>query len=372
MHWLATVKTWFLANITIFHIVLALVLTITLHVVIALVYKHLFTKLKKEKHIWPLVLIQALRKPIIILLWYLCFITVLLNLIEYIKDIELISSLKTATSLGVTVICIWFLLRAINFSEEAMLQGKIGKKKIDKTTADGISKISRIVLFIAAALAILQAFGVPLAAIYTAAGGAGIGITLAAQDMLKNFFGGLVLYFDRPFSIGDWISSPDKNIEGTVEKIGWRTTRIRTFDKRPLYVPNATFLTVAVENPSRMEFRRIRTDVGVRYSDFNVIPKITQDIEDMIRNDEDIATDQTIWVNLVNFAPSSLQFRIYCFTKTSEWVPFQQIQQKIFIKILEIIEKNGAEAAFPTETLHIPNGVTIHNEEHINVTTATN
>lgn len=372
MHWLAVTKTWLLANITIFHVVLAIVISFILHIVIAFMYKHIFTRLKQEKHVWPLVFVQALRKPIVVLLWYLCFIVILLSVLEYFGDVEFLASLKTATSLGVTVICIWFLLRAINYAEQAMKKTKIGKRKIDKTTADGISKISRIVLFIVAALAVLQSFGVPLAAIYTAAGGAGIGITLAAQDMLKNFFGGLVLYFDRPFSIGDWISSPDKNIEGTVEKIGWRTTRIRTFDKRPLYVPNATFLTVAVENPSRMLFRRIRTDVGVRYCDFNVIPKITQDIEDMIRNDEDIAADQTIWVNLVNFAPSSLEFRIYCFTKTSEWVPFQKIQQKIFIKILEIIEQNGAEAAFPTETLHIPKGVTLHNEEHINVTTATN
>lgn len=368
----ALLKSWVEQHQLLFHVAIAILLALTIHLIIIIMRKHFFSKFKKEKHVWWEVTLKAVRKPVIVLLWYLTFIYVLLSVIEYFKDTEILTSLKTATSLGVTVICIWFLIRMINFAEKAMLKGRIGKGKLERTTVDGITKISRITLFVIAFLAVLQSFGVPLAAIYTAAGGAGIGITLAAQDMLKNFFGGLILYFDRPFNIGDWISSPDKNIEGTVEKIGWRTTRIRTFDKRPLYVPNSTFLTVSVENPSRMQYRRIRTDVGVRYDDFAVIPKITEQIEAMLRTDEDIATDQTIWVNLVNFAPSSLNFTIYCFTKTTEWIPFQKIQQRIFIKVMEIITANGAEAAFPTSTIHIPNGITPHNQESNYVTTTAN
>ena len=89
----------------------------------------------------------------------------------------------------------------------------------------------------------------------------------AAKDLLANFFGGLTIYLDRPFAVGDWIRSPDREIEGTVERIGWRLTLIRTFDKRPLYIPNAVFTTIAVENPSRMHNRRIYETIGIRYDD---------------------------------------------------------------------------------------------------------
>ena len=103
----------------------------------------------------------------------------------------------------------------------------------------------------------MQALGYSISGVLAFGGIGGIAVGFAAKDLLANFFGGLMIYLDRPFSVGDWIRSPDKNIEGTVEEIGWRLTRIRTFDKRPLYVPNSTFTQISVENPSRMLNRRI-------------------------------------------------------------------------------------------------------------------
>lgn len=354
---LIQIKTWFLAHPLVLHISLLLFFAIVIQIFSSKVFNHIFSTTVKKKYLWLQAVVIAVRKPMVVVIWYLTFVYLLI-LVSTFFDVTSVSfTLNKAMSLGITIICIWFLLRLIKNVEINMRQMGNGKSTFDETTIDGIIRISKIALFIVAILSVLQSFGVPLAAIYTAAGGAGIGITLAAQDMLKNFFGGLMLYFDRPFSIGDWISSPDKNIEGTVEKIGWRTTKIRTFDKRPLYVPNSTFLNVSVENPSRMQHRRIKTDIGVRYSDFKQIAVITQQIEEMLRADEDIATNQTIWVNLVNFADSALEFRIYAFTKTSEWVPFQKIQQKIFLKILDIIEQNNAEAAFPSRTLYVPDAV---------------
>jgi MscS family membrane protein len=159
--------------------------------------------------------------------------------------------LNEAARDGVFLILIWFLFRLINYVEKKMKANQFGHRKYDVTTVEGIAKISRVVLFTLAILAILQSAGVPLTAIYTVAGGAGLGISLAAQDLLKNFFGGLVLYFDRPFVVGDWVKSPDREIGGSVQHIGWRITCILTADRQPLYVPNSTFLTISVQNSSR-------------------------------------------------------------------------------------------------------------------------
>lgn len=110
-----------------------------------------------------------------------------------------------------------------------------------------------------------RALGVNIAGLLAFGGVGGIAAGLAAKSLLANLFGGLSVYLDHPFRIGDWIRSPDREIEGTVEEIGWRRTLIRTFDMRPLYVPNALFMTISVENPSRMLNRRTFEKVGVRY-----------------------------------------------------------------------------------------------------------
>jgi len=171
-----------------------------------------------------------------------------------------------------------------------------------------------------------------------------------------------MIYLDRPFSVGDWIRSPDRNIEGTVEKIGWRLTLIRTFDKRPLYIPNSMFASISVENPSRMTHRRINETIGVRYDDGKVLSKIIADVKDMLVNHPEIDNTQTLMVNFNQFAASSLDFFIYTFTKTTNWVKYHEVKQDVLFKITEIVENHGAEMAFPTSTVHIDNEIFVKNQ----------
>jgi MscS family membrane protein len=149
------------------------------------------------------------------------------------------------------------------------------------------------------------------------------------------------------------VRSPDKEIEGTVEQIGWRLTKIRTFDQRPLYVPNSVFTSISVENPSRMENRRIYETIGIRYADFDKMAAIVSDVKKMLLNHPEIDTGKTLIVNFNSYAPSSLDFFIYTFTKVTEWVRFHEIKQDVLLKIGEIIGGHGAEIAFPTSTVHL-------------------
>jgi MscS family membrane protein len=185
-------------------------------------------------------------------------------------------------------------------------------------------------------------------------------VGFAARDLLANFFGGLMIYMDRPFSVGDWVRSPDRNIEGTVEEIGWRLTRIRTFDKRPLYVPNSTFASIAVENPSRMSHRRIYETVGVRYDDADKLQSIIGDVVNMLKTHPEIDESQTLIVNFNEFGPSSLDFFVYTFTHTTNWIKFHEVKQDVLFKIYEIITRHGAEVAFPTSTIHVPEPVQLN------------
>ncbi|MGB2078981.1 MAG: mechanosensitive ion channel family protein, partial [Vibrio sp.] len=202
-------------------------------------------------------------------------------------------------------------------------------------------------------LTILQTLGLSLSGLLTFGGVGGLITGMAAKDLLSNFFGGLMIYLDKPFKVGDWVRSPDRNIEGTVEKIGWRITSLRTFDKRPIYVPNSVFASIVVENPSRMYNRRISEVIGLRYQDSHKVDAIMQDIKAMLREHDDIDSNQTIIVSFNSFGPSSLDFMLYTFTRTVDWVKYQEVKQDVLLKVLEIIHQHGADVAFPTQTLHV-------------------
>jgi len=124
-----------------------------------------------------------------------------------------------------------------------------------------------------------------------------------------------------------------------VEKIGWRITCIRTFDKRPLYVPNSAFSTIAVENPSRMTNRRIYETIGIRYDDAGLMATIVDDVKLMLKEHDEIDAGQTLIVNFNEFAPSSLDFFVYTFTKTTNWIKFHEIKQDVMLKIIGINER---------------------------------
>ncbi len=182
----------------------------------------------------------------------------------------------------------------------------------------------------------------------------GMAVAFAAKDLLANFFGGAMVYMDKPFKVGEWVRSPDRSIEGTVEHIGWRLTRIRTFDQRPLYVPNAMFTTVILENPSRMLNRRINEKVGIRFDDWEKMPAIVDAVREMAKKHKDLETEhRTLIVNFDSYGASHIEFFIYTFTKTTDWVTYHEIKQDVLMRIMAIVHEHGAEFAFPSRTLYM-------------------
>jgi len=256
--------------------------------------------------------------------------------------------------LGITLCIAWFFLRLINeFSRQYLLSQAVQGDEVDQTTIDAVSKLALLLVLIATLLTVMQTVGFSVSGLLAAGGIGGIAVGFAAKDILANFFGGLTIYLDRPFNVGDWIRSPDKDIEGTVEMINWRHTRIRRFNKNPIYVPNAFFTTIVVENPSRMSNRRIKEVIGIRYDDIAVIADIVKDVKAMLINHPEIDTEETLIVNFTAFNASSVDFMVYTFTKTIVWQEYHEVRQEILLKIADIVASHQAEFAFPTQTLHI-------------------
>ena len=226
----------------------------------------------------------------------------------------------------------------------------------DRATYDAIAKLLRLSVVITAVLVALQTLGYSIAGVLAFGGIGGIAVGFAAKDLLANFFGGLMIYLDRPFAVGDWIRSPDRDIEGTVERIGWRLTMIRTFNQRPLYVPNSVFTSISVQNPSRMSNREIYEVIGIRYDDANKMAAIVGDVKAMLDEHPEIEHDKICMVAFNTFASSSLDFFIYCYTKTTKWAFFHDVKQDVLLRTLAIVSAHGAEVAFPTSTVHLSQG----------------
>lgn len=227
------------------------------------------------------------------------------------------------------------------------------RKGSDKTSATSIARILKMAIFLLLLLLYGEHLGLSLSGLMAFGGFGGIAIGIAGRDVLSNMFSGVMLYFDRPFRLGDWIRSPDRDIEGTVEEIGWRMTRITTFDKRPLYVPNSVFSSISVENPGQMHNRRINTSIGLRYEDADKVAAVVADIRAMLHLNEHIDLSQSLLVYFNDFADSSLNIMVYCFTKTTRWAEWLAIQQDIYLKIIDIVHKHGADFAFPSRTVYL-------------------
>ncbi len=273
-------------------------------------------------------------------------------------DAAIFDAVDTMRDIGIIAMIMWFALRFVGQYQARYIERRqAAGEQVDRSFVEALGKLFRASIVITSALVVLQTMGINIAGLLAFGGVGGIAVGLAARDMMANFFGGLTIYLDRPFAVGDWIRSPDKEIEGTVEEVGWRRTVIRTFDKRPLYVPNAVFTTISVENPSRMTHRRIFEQVGVRYDDVAVVPKILEDIRAYLKENPDIDETQTLMVNFDKFGASSMDFFVYTFTHTRVWTEYHMVKEQVLLKISEIIAGHGAEVAFPTTTVHVPNEV---------------
>lgn len=354
-----------ISNISLLYLIIFVLLVISLTFLISYLQGYLLQRLlkylkKKTPSYWDDVLIDALISPLYAFIW-LIGICLAVQIISYANDNIATSTISTVRDLGIIIILAWFLIRLSQRIERALfLRGKDSKKtSLDLQAIDMIGKITNFSIFIIATIMILHALGYNISGVLAFGGIGGIAIGFAAKDLLANFFGGAIIYLDRPFSVGEWIRSPDREIEGVVEHIGWRLTLIRTFDKRPLYIPNSVFSNIAVENPGRMTNRRIYETIGIRYADAGKMEIIVNEVKQMLQTHEAIDPKQTLIVNFDKFSPSSLDFFIYTLTKTTDWVKFHAIKQDIMLRIIHIIESHNAECAFPTSTLHIPDTIRI-------------
>ena len=324
-----------------------LLLAIIAHVALGVILKQIIKRTASTKTKLDDYLINALSAPLKLLIWYgwLYF-----SLHELKAEILTLGKVVEYVDIAPIFILTWGILRLISSIESFMLE-KEGN--VDKDSVRLFTRLIKMLFVFAIVLGVAQYFGYSATSILTLGGVGGIVLGFAAKDMLANIFGGLMIQMDKPFSTGDWIRTTDKSIEGVVEKIGWRMTRIRTFNKNPLYVPNGIFATIPIETPSRMTNREIYVVIGIRYDDIAQMKSIIEKVENLLADHEHINHNEPCRVYFDSFNASSLDFVIWAFSSVTAGAKFKKIKGNILLDVADIIAEHGAEIAYPTQTLHI-------------------
>lgn len=325
-----------------------LLATLIIFYLAKMICKRIEDKLSVTRNLWDDSLLHALRQPLSFFI-LLIGLTEVIGVLKYEKVIKTAFSVDATRFIGITLLGVWFVLRYVSALETRMTSSHYKTKPIDRDSATAIGKLLRGSVVVIAILTIMQSYGYSISGLLAFGGLGGIIIGFASKDLLANFFGGLMLYLDRPFKVGDWVRSSDKQVEGIVEEIGWRVTCIRTFDRNPLYVPNSIFASITIENPSRMTHRRLNEVVTLRHEDANKVPAIIADIQEFLLNHADVELHQKIMVHLTSFAQSVLTISVVAFTSINDAERFALFKQGVLLKIIEIVSRHEAALTHPVK-----------------------
>ncbi|HUT79372.1 MAG TPA: mechanosensitive ion channel family protein [Polyangia bacterium] len=318
----------------------------------ALVFGHFLRMTGKTRLPWDDMLVHALSKPVEwgVAIAGLAVATLILPVPREPVNVEkflyaLLSGLAVA-------LVVWVGIRLV---DGVMGWWEVRASKTDSKLDDQLVPIVRrslkVFLFLIGIVLVMQNMGYSVAGLLAGLGIGGLAVAMASKDTVANLFGSVVIFLDKPFQIGDWIEMGA--VEGTVEEVGLRTTRVRTFANSLITLPNAAFTNEAVNNWSKMKKRRIKMNVGVTYSTPpKKIDELVARLRSIIEDDPNIKNDFYL-VNFDNFGPSSLDIFIYCFTETTVWAEFLQVKQDLMLKIMEAVSGMGLSFAFPTQSIHV-------------------
>ncbi|BDW99962.1 mechanosensitive ion channel family protein [Maricaulis maris] len=255
----------------------------------------------------------------------------------------------------VVIALFWALHNAVGPLSHA-LQGV--RNALTPVMIDWMTKALRIVFIIVGAAAVLQVWDIPVAGIVAGLGLFGVAIGLGAQDLFKNLIAGILILTEKRFLPGDWVKV-DGVVEGTVEEINFRSTVVRRFDKGPVYVPNSKLSDSAATNFSRMTHRRTYWIIGVRYdTTVEQLKEIRDKVLAYVETHPEYAQapEVSTFMRVDSFGPSSIDFMLYCFTKTTNWGEWLRLKEELAFFIKDTVEGAGTEFAFPSTSLYLESG----------------
>ena len=318
-------------------------------------YLHELTK--KSNHVWDEALVEAVKPPLSLVVLVVGVWLALGVLPLPTEPIDIYLFVNQAGRIVVLLLFMWLIIRLINALGKAMrLKAADPAHWLDTSLVPLIVLSLKTLVWITIFVVVAQNLGYSVSGLVASLGIGGVAVALAAQDTLANLFGSIMIMVDKPFRIGDWIKSGE--FEGTVEEIGFRSTKIRTFAKTVQVVPNNKIANMMIENMDRrgdqgINVRRVKIIIGLEYkADADRMEAAIAGIREVLRGSKNV--DQKFYlVNFTDFGDSSLNILVYYFAATTDWEVYLNTRQEINLKIMRKLEELGLSIAFPTRTLHM-------------------
>eukprot|EP00276_Gloeochaete_wittrockiana_P005092 CAMPEP_0184654894 /NCGR_PEP_ID=MMETSP0308-20130426/12544_1 /TAXON_ID=38269 /ORGANISM="Gloeochaete witrockiana, Strain SAG 46.84" /LENGTH=482 /DNA_ID=CAMNT_0027091089 /DNA_START=394 /DNA_END=1842 /DNA_ORIENTATION=+ len=323
-----------------------------------------FNRRVRRNQSWEHTFSEALFRPFQLLVAAQCIYTLAsLVVLPLFKLSSLQKSLPPLRNLAAIVSVTWWILKLVALyqhreaerldkpltdsgAEKRDLQELERERKLQKAKTDAVAKLSTFGIIIVAVVASFNTLGVNLQAVLAFGGLGGVAIGLAGREIISNFFAGFMIYFTQSFGAGDWIQSiPDHALDGHVEEIGWYSTRIRSLDKRPIYVPNSIFSTLVIVNASRMWNRRMEETLRIRLQDIDRVQLIVTDIRKLLRHHKALDSSLPRLAFFSKITEHGLDIYVSGFSRTIILEEFLKVKQEILLQIARIIAVHGAELA---------------------------
>ncbi|MGD8237193.1 MAG: mechanosensitive ion channel family protein [Armatimonadota bacterium] len=262
------------------------------------------------------------------------------------------AALKVLLAANIT----WLLFRLVDAGvEELGALAERTESKLDDQLVPLVQKALKVTIGVIAGVWVVQLLGYSVSSLLAGLGIGGLAVALALQDTLGNLFGSVFIFLDRPFAVGDWIKVDD--VEGIVEDIGFRSTRIRTWPATQITIPNKTVANATIDNWSRMPKRQVSQTVGVTYETSpEQMAKAVETVREIVENDEGVDKEFTV-VRFTDFGESSLNIMVYYYTTAVGWNEHLATKERINLCIMRALCDMGLEIAFPTQTLHFAGDV---------------
>jgi len=341
----------YIFGVTYAQLILAFVVFIFILIARPILIKSFISLLRKfttkTKTVYDDRIVVNLEKP-------LKFTFLILGIYIFVSLLYLKSKFINLILASLAVISFFWIVLAILEGIQGAIYKALAKinKELSNEFAKFILRVIKIVIWIVAASSVLTLWGINVTALIASLGIGGLAFALAAKDTAANLFGSIAIMIDKSIKIGDWVKVND--VEGIVEDIGMRTTKIRTFYKSLVAIPNSIVANNHIENFSRRDVRRIKITIGVTYSTTKEqLEQIVKEIRELLENHPGIAKEQTMLVNFDNFGDSAKEIFVYTFTNTANWQEYLNIKEDVYYKIEQIVLKHGSDFAFPSQSVYV-------------------
>lgn len=322
-----------------------------------LAFDRLVAYLGREGRSAKMATLQAIGKPFTFYFWFL----VITECLDIVSDRFLTSEfhpqMKLVLGVGAIISICWILLRFKTLMIQVVIERRQRQEgRCDVARLYALSRLSTLVVVVIAIIVILEITDQNLKTIVAFGGISGLAMAFASQEILANFFWGIMLHINQPFGVGEWILLPDTNIEGVVEYIGWYQTRIRGADKRPIYIPNTLLSKASVINSSRMTHRRLLLTLAVRHEDLERANDIIADLENYLDEHPGIDNTGINIVHISNINPYSTDLEIKALSSYTDEKQFLKLRDNVIEKAVELIYKHNAKLALLTDEVpDLPN-----------------